>query len=49
MDMFYVTYIFFFSGPTYFMVLSREGAVDGWRSLIGETDPNKAREVDPDS
>ena len=39
----------FFSGPTYFMVLSREGAVDGWRSLIGETDPSKAKEIDPES
>ena len=39
----------FFSGPTMFMVLSREGAVDGWRSMIGETDPNKAKESDPES
>ncbi|KAL5005973.1 hypothetical protein ScPMuIL_017131 [Solemya velum] len=37
------------SGPTYFMVLSREDAVDGWRSLIGPTDPEKAREEKPES
>ncbi|XP_076088090.1 thioredoxin domain-containing protein 6-like isoform X17 [Mytilus galloprovincialis] len=37
------------SGPTYLMVLSREGAVDGWRSLIGPTDPTQAKEVSPDS
>ncbi|KAL4217403.1 Thioredoxin domain-containing protein 3 [Mactra antiquata] len=35
------------SGPTYFMVLSREGAVDGWRSMIGPKDPAQAKEVDP--
>ena len=38
-----------FSGPTLFMVLSREDAVDGWRSLIGSTDPKQAKEQDPDS
>ncbi|XP_052079996.1 thioredoxin domain-containing protein 6-like isoform X40 [Mytilus californianus] len=37
------------SGPTYLMVLSREGAVDGWRSMIGPTDPTQAKEVSPDS
>ena len=37
------------SGPTYFMVLSREGAVDGWRSMIGDKDPEKAKEQDPES
>ncbi|XP_052812769.1 thioredoxin domain-containing protein 6-like isoform X13 [Mya arenaria] len=37
------------SGPTLFMVLSREGAVEGWRSLIGPTDPLQAKEVDPDT
>jgi len=30
------------SGPTLFMVLSRENAVEGWRSLIGPTDPAEA-------
>ncbi|KAH3747745.1 hypothetical protein DPMN_182175 [Dreissena polymorpha] len=37
------------SGPTYFMVLSREGAVDGWRSMIGPKDPQEAKNVDPDT
>ncbi|XP_060586779.1 thioredoxin domain-containing protein 6-like isoform X13 [Ruditapes philippinarum] len=37
------------SGPTCFMVLSREGAVDGWRSLIGPTDPSQAKEADVDT
>ncbi|XP_060065627.1 thioredoxin domain-containing protein 3 homolog [Ylistrum balloti] len=37
------------SGPTMFMVLSREDAVDGWRSLIGPTDPEKAKEESPES
>ena len=32
-----------------FMVLSREDAVEGWRSLIGPTDPEKAKEEKPDS
>ncbi|KAJ8320307.1 hypothetical protein KUTeg_001894 [Tegillarca granosa] len=37
------------SGPTLFMVLSREDAVDGWRALIGPTDPDKAKEEKPES
>ncbi|ELT87722.1 hypothetical protein CAPTEDRAFT_96991 [Capitella teleta] len=37
------------SGQTLFMVLSREDAVDGWRSLIGPTDPEKAKEEAPES
>jgi len=37
------------SGPTMFMVLSREDAVDGWRQVIGPTDPEKAKEEAPDS
>ncbi|XP_069108081.1 thioredoxin domain-containing protein 3 homolog isoform X22 [Argopecten irradians] len=37
------------SGPTMFMVLSREDAVEGWRSLIGPTDPEKAKEESPES
>ncbi|KAL3853950.1 hypothetical protein ACJMK2_013244 [Sinanodonta woodiana] len=32
------------SGPTFFMILSREDAVQGWRELIGPTDPEKAKE-----
>ena len=38
-----------YSGPTMFMVLSREGAVEGWRQEIGPTDPNAAKENAPDS
>ena len=37
------------SGPTYLMVLSREAAVDGWREMIGPTDPTQAKDVAPDS
>ncbi|XP_061183794.1 thioredoxin domain-containing protein 6-like isoform X2 [Saccostrea echinata] len=37
------------SGPTYVMVLSREDAVQGWREIIGPTDPEKAKEENPDS
>ncbi|XP_025103800.1 thioredoxin domain-containing protein 3 homolog isoform X3 [Pomacea canaliculata] len=37
------------SGPTMFMVLSREGAVEGWRQEIGPTDPEVARREAPDS
>jgi len=37
------------SGPTMFMVLSREGAVEGWRDVIGPTDPEKAKEAAPTS
>uniref|UniRef100_A0A8W8L7M3 Nucleoside diphosphate kinase-like domain-containing protein n=1 Tax=Magallana gigas TaxID=29159 RepID=A0A8W8L7M3_MAGGI len=37
------------SGPTYIMVLSREDAVQGWRQVIGPTDPEKAKEENPDS
>ena len=38
-----------FSGPTYFMVLSREGAVDGWRSMIGPMNPTEAKEKAPET
>ena len=31
------------------MVLSREAAVDGWREMIGPTDPTQAKDVAPDS
>ncbi|KAL8583280.1 hypothetical protein ACOMHN_043057 [Nucella lapillus] len=37
------------SGPTVFMVLSGEGAVEGWRQEIGPTDPAQAKETAPDS
>ncbi|KAK7111971.1 hypothetical protein V1264_011505 [Littorina saxatilis] len=37
------------SGPTMFMVLSREDAVEGWRKVIGPTDPDEAKEQAPDS
>lgn len=37
------------SGETLFMVLEREDAVDGWRHLIGPTDPSTAKEELPDS
>ena len=36
-----------FRGPTLFMVLSREDAVEGWRSVIGPTDPQQAKEQNP--
>ena len=35
------------SGSTLFMVLTREGAVDGWRTLCGKTDPAEAKAKDP--
>ena len=38
-----------FSGNTLFMVLSREDAVEGWRSLMGPTDPSEAKETAPDT
>jgi len=37
------------SGETLFMVLEREDAVDGWRHLIGPTDPSMAKEELPES
>jgi len=37
------------SGNTYFMVLTREGAVDGWRQIIGPTNPADAKTKNPDS
>lgn len=36
------------SGPTMLMVLTREGAIDGWRSLMGPTDPEIAKEENPE-
>ena len=35
------------SGPTQFLILSREDAVSGFRSLMGPTAPEHAKEVDP--
>lgn len=35
------------SGPTMFMVLSREDAVEGWRRELGDTDPEQAKASNP--
>jgi len=40
---------FMASGPTQFLILSREDAVSGFRSLMGPTAPEHAKEVDPNS
>ena len=37
----------FYSGPSMFMVLSKPDAVMGWRAVMGATDPEEAREQDP--
>ncbi|XP_074646778.1 thioredoxin domain-containing protein 6-like isoform X3 [Tubulanus polymorphus] len=37
------------SGTTLFMVLSGENVVEGWRSIIGPTDPEEAKEKAPES
>ncbi|KAJ3017395.1 UNVERIFIED_CONTAM: thioredoxin domain-containing protein 6 [Siphonaria sp. JEL0065] len=37
------------SAPIYAMVLERSGAIKGWRSLVGPTNSNKAREEHPNS
>ncbi|BFZ22067.1 hypothetical protein BsWGS_25104 [Bradybaena similaris] len=37
------------SGPALFMVLSREGALAGWRLEIGDVDPEVAKATNPDS
>ena len=40
---------FYFSGPTLFLILSREDAIPGFRALVGPTDPEKAKEEAPNS
>ena len=42
------TSLYVFSGPSLFMVLSRPDAVTGWRALMGPTDPEKAKEEQPE-
>lgn len=37
------------SGPSLFMVLSREDAVSGWRALMGPPDPDEAKKENPNS
>ncbi|KAI7903538.1 nucleoside diphosphate kinase, partial [Cokeromyces recurvatus] len=37
------------SAPIYAMILEKEDAVQSWRMLMGPTDSNKAREIDPNS
>ena len=37
------------SGPSLFMVLSREDAVSGWRALMGPPDPEEAKQQNPNS
>lgn len=39
---------FMTSGPTMFMVLSREDAVSGMRDMMGPPDPEEAKKVAPD-
>jgi len=40
---------FMTSGPTMFMVLSREDAIDGMRDMMGPADPEEAKKVAPES
>lgn len=35
------------SGPSLFMVLTREDAVMGWRALMGPTNPEEAKDQNP--
>ncbi|KAI8330849.1 nucleoside-diphosphate kinase, partial [Chlamydoabsidia padenii] len=37
------------SAPIYAMVLEKENAIQDWRFLMGPTDANKAREINPTS
>lgn len=42
-------FLFFDSGKTMFLVLSKEDAVAGWRSVMGPTDPTEAKDAAPDT
>ncbi|KAI8890286.1 nucleoside-diphosphate kinase, partial [Backusella circina FSU 941] len=37
------------SAPVYVMILQKEDAIQAWRTLMGPTDSNKARDVEPQS
>merc|ERR1719156_243021 len=37
------------SGPTQFLVLSKEDAISGFRAILGPVDPEEAKEKQPDS
>ncbi|KAH9494956.1 Thioredoxin domain-containing protein 3, partial [Bulinus truncatus] len=40
---------FLMSGPSLFLILSREDAINGWRRDMGESDPLHAKEENPNS
>ena len=44
----YIIVYYSFSGPSLFMVLTREDAVIGWRALMGPKDPEQAKQENPD-
>lgn len=43
-----IQHVYFYSGPVLALALARKGAVSHWKTILGPSDINKAKEESPD-